>query len=457
MTEKLQKKLSDSAVARWFSLIIVSFTMLCGYFFSDVMSPLKPLLEDELLWISTEYGLFNSAYGWFNVVLFMLIIGGIILDKVGIRITGTGACVLMVLGSIVKYLAIGGILTSDVSLSVFGKVIFSMRGQVFYSAIGFAVFAVGVEITGITATKIIVKWFKGKEMALAMGLQVATARIGTMLAMLITVPVARYFKNIAAPLLFCMVLLCIGLVAYLVYCVMDKKLDESIEESGEKTEEFVLSDIFKILSNSGFWLIALLCLLFYSGVFPFLKYATDLMVHKYGIAPEKAGSIPAILPIATLILTPVFGGIYDKKGKGASIMILGACLLITVHLLFAMPFLNEWWFATLVMFILGVAFSLVPSAMWPSVPKIIPEQQLGTAYSLIFWIQNVGLAGVPLLIGWVLDTFCKLDNPDGPAYNYTIPMLIFACFGGLALFVALILKAENKRKGYGLEEPNIRK
>ena len=223
-------------------------------------------------------------------------------------------------------------------------------------------------------------------------------------------------------------------------------------------EPFRLKDILLIVTNKGFWLIALLCVLFYSAVFPFLKYATDLMVNKYNVDPELAGNIPAILPFGTILLTPFFGNLYDRKGKGATIMIYGALMLIGVHLLFTLPILNQWWFATIVMIVLGIAFSLVPSAMWPSVPKIIPEKQLGTAYALIFWVQNIGLSMVPLLIGWILDTYCKIDNGTGkPAYDYTIPMAVFTCFGVLALFIALMLKREDRIKGYGLELPNIQK
>ncbi len=450
MTAFIKSQLSTSKSARWIALVIVSFSMLCGYFISDVMSPLKPLLEQELLWSSTEFGIFNSAYGWFNVILCMLIIGGIILDIKGIRFTGLGSCILMVIGCFLKYAAVSGLIPAGTVLG--------FSSQVLWASIGYAIFAVGVEVAGITVTKIIVKWFKGKELALAMGMQVATARIGTLLTLAITVPFAGLFKNIAAPILLGLVMLCIGLIAYMIYCVMDKKLDEEImEEEGEPEEPFKITDISMIVKNSGFWLIALLCVLFYSAVFPFLKYASDLMVNKYAVVPELAGSIAAVLPFGTLLLTPFFGGLYDRKGKGATIMIFGAVMLIIVHLLFAMPFLNHWWFATIVMVILGIAFSLVPSAMWPSVPKIIPEKQLGSAYSLIFWIQNIGLAGVPPLIGWVLDKYCKLDNSGGgPAYNYTLPMLIFAVFGILALIVSIILKMEDKRKGYGLEQPNIK-
>lgn len=451
MIEQIHQKLSESKIARWSVLALVSFTMLCGYFLTDVMAPLKPMLEEQFLWSSTEYGFFTSAYGWFNVFLFMLIIGGIILDKMGVRFTGVGACVLMIIGCSLKYYAISDFFTMD------GE-IFGWKAQVMVAAFGYAIFGVGVEIAGITVSKIIVRWFKGKEMALAMGLEMATARLGTALALSITVPAAKFFGSLSAPILLCLCMLCIGLIAFLVFCVMDRKLDSSMDamEQTEEEEPFRLKDIVVIVTNKGFWLVALLCVLFYSAVFPFLKYATDLMVNKYGVDPDLAGNIPAILPFGTILLTPFFGNLYDRKGKGATIMIYGALMLIGVHLLFTLPILNEWWFATIVMVVLGIAFSLVPSAMWPSVPKIIPEKQLGTAYALIFWVQNIGLSMVPLLIGWVLDTYCKIDNGSGkPAYDYTLPMAIFTSFGVLALIIALLLKREDKIKQYGLELPNI--
>lgn len=450
MIEKIHQTLRDSKVARWTALAVVAFTMLCGYFLTDVMAPLKPMLEEQLLWSSTDYGIFTSAYGWFNVFLLMLIFGGIILDKIGVRLTGLGACSLMLIGCAIKYGAVSGFLPLE-------GYILGMKAQVAIAALGYAIFGVGVEIAGITVSKIIVKWFKGYEMALAMGLEMATARLGTMLAMSITVPFAHACNSISAPILLCLIMLCIGLIAFIVYTVMDKKLEASVGEEQEKEDSFRVKDIWLIIANKGFWLIALLCVLFYSAVFPFLKYATDLMVNKYAVDPELAGIIPSLLPLGTLFLTPFFGNLYDHKGKGATIMLIGALMLIGVHVLFALPLLNYWWFATIIMIILGIAFSLVPSAMWPSVPKIIPEKQLGTAYALIFWVQNWGLMGVPALIGWVLDRYCKLGGEGQPAYDYTIPMAIFACFGILALIIALMLKAEDKKKGYGLELPNIQK
>jgi len=460
MTEKIQKTLRDSKAARWTALLIVAFTMFAGYYLADVLAPLQGLLENKLGWSSSEYGFVTSAYGWFNVFLFFLIIGGIILDKMGVRFTGLGAAILMVLGTALKYWAVS-------THSLDGMTMLGWKAQVMVAALGYAVFGVGVEVAGITVSKIIVKWFKGYEMALAMGLQLSIARLGTALAISTSLPVALYFDNVSMPILFCLIMLCIGLLSFFIYTFNDKKLDASVVKDNELNkvkaeEEFKMKDILFIVKNKGWWYIAILCVLFYSAVFPFLKYATSLMINKFGVSEYWAGTIPSLLPFGTILLTPLFGGIYDKKGKGATIMIIGAILIIFVHAMFSIPFLNNYLVAIILVLILGIGFSLVPSAMWPSVPKIIPEKQLGTAYSLIFWVQNWGLMGVPYLIGWVLDKYCITgtmvkDGITTTSYNYTIPMMIFTGFGLLALLFAFLLKAEDKKKGYGLQLPNIKK
>jgi MFS family permease len=426
--------------------------MLCAYFITDVMAPLQSMLEECFGWDGAEYGLFSGAYTWFNVALFMLIAGGIILDKTGVRFTGVISCMLMIIGCAVKYYAVSPFFPAG------DDTLLGIKVQVLVACLGFAVFGVGAETAGVTVTKIIARWFKGKEIALAMGLQVATARIGTALALSLTVKLTHHFREISAPLLFGTLLLCIGLTAFLVFCIMDRRLDKSVESDHRDTaapdEAFRIGDILLIVGNRGFRLIALLCVLFYSAVFPFLKYATSLMINKYGVDVELAGFIPSLLPFGTMLLTPLFGGLYDKIGKGATIMIAGSLMLVVVHTLFALPLLNVWWFAAVIMIVLGIAFSLVPSAMWPSVPKIIPQNQLGTAYATVFWVQNVGLGVVPTLIGWTLRTYCQTGIAESP-YDYTLPMIIFACFGILSVWTACLLKAEDRKKGYGLEKPNL--
>lgn len=454
VTQKIQKKLSDSPAARWTALCIVSFTMMCTYFITDVMASLEvilttPAAEGGLGWTSSDYGFFSGAYGYINVFLLMLFFGGIILDKCGIRFTGTMSCSFMVVGVLLKWYA----LSTDFG----GGTFMGYHLQAVYAALGFAIFGMGAEITGITVSKIIIKWFTGHEVALAMGLQVATARIGTAVALACSLPMARAAGSVSFPVLVGGACICIGLVAYLVYCVMDKKLDQSVEAAaGAEEEGFRMKDLKLIFTSKGFWLITILCLMFYAGVFPFLKFATKLMIAKYHVEPEIAGLIPAMLPFGTILLTPVFGSLYDRIGKGATLMVIGSVMLTVVHVLFALPLLNVWWFAVLIMVILGIAFSLVPSAMWPSVPKIIPMKQLGSAYAIIFYIQNIGLSMVPLLIGWVIDRYSTIRTPDGTvSYDYTLPMCIFALFGFVAILIAWGLKHEDAVKGYGLEQRNM--
>lgn len=456
MTQTIKQKLNASKAARWGALLIVSFTMMCGYFITDVMAPLEDLLtklpsEGGLGWTSDEYGFFSGAYGYINVFLLMLFFGGIILDKCGVRFTGLMSCSLMFCGTLIKWYA----LHADFG----GAVMLGYPLSVLLAALGFAIFGMGAEIAGITVTKIIAKWFTGYELALAMGLQVAMARIGTAAALSCSVPIANHFGAISAPVLLGAALICIGLLSYVVYCVMDKKLDASgaTEVEGED-ESFHFADLKVIFTNKGFWLIAILCVLFYSGVFPFLKFAAKLMIYKYNVEPELAGLIPAMLPFGTILLTPIFGSLYDRVGKGATLMIIGSLMLTLVHVLFAMPIFNEWWFAIIVMIVLGIAFSLVPSAMWPAVPKIIPLKQLGSAYAIIFYIQNIGLSMVPVMIGKVIQNYAIVEGTDGiTTYDYTLPMAIFALFGVVSVFVSLLLKSVDKRNGYGLELPNISK
>jgi len=453
MTEKLRKTLRDSKAARWTVLVIVSFAMFFGYYVADVMAPLKGALQDTFDWTAAEYGIFNMSYGFLNVVFFMMIIGGMILDKLGIRITGIGACVLMIIGAGIKYYAVSRGFSDDL--------IFGMRTQIFIASVGFAVFGVGLGIAGVALIKITVRWFKGYELALAMAIQLAISRLATTLVMSAVIPIKNHFGgDLSAPVLLGLIGLCIGLVVYLIFCVMDIKLSASgVSEEEEQEEPFRLSDVRFVVKNKGFWLITFLCLLYYSALFPFLKYAVSLMEHKYMATSQLAGNVVAMLPFVTMLLTPLFGGFYDKKGKGATIMLIGAALLMVVHLLFAAPFLNVWWFGAFLMIVLGVSFSLVPAAMWPAVPKIIPENLLGTAFALMFWVQGIGLTLVPALIGRVLDSACCMTiAADGSTqYDYTIPMLIFACFGILALVFAYWLKKEDKKKGYGLELPNMKK
>ena len=458
----LHTTLRDQPALRWMVLALVSVTMLCAYYLTDALAPLETRLEIALNWSAADYGWYTGAYGWFNVFLLMLVFGGMILDKMGVRFTGVLAILIMLAGAGIKYWAISGpIANTD---ETFKLLFWTAKKSAWVAGLGFAVFGVGVEMFGITANKAIIRWFKGKELALAIGLNTSVGRIGTALAMFTPVPLVSWTKNLSAPVILSMLLLCIGLITFLLFMVFDRKLDT--EESGNTLpeEEFKFSDILEIAKIKAFWLITILCVLFYSAVFPFIKYATQLIIQKFGVSDAFAGSIPALLPFGALILTPVFGSLYDKKGKGATIMIVGSIILLCVHLLFAVPSLNSLPVAIGLVLVLGVGFSLVPSAMWPSVAKIIPEQRIGTAYAMVFWVQNWGLMLVPMLIGFVLHTYCitgtavkMIDGVEQEVtlYNYTLPMLIFACFGALAILFAFWLKREDARKSYGLEKPNI--
>lgn len=413
MTEAIRKSLRESPKARWTAMVVVSLSMFGAYYFNYALSPVKPILESALGWTSSDFGVYTSAYAWFNVYFLMLIFSGIILDRLGIKITGLGATVLMVLGTGVNYWAITAPFPAGAHVTL--PLVGDIKTEVLLSSIGFAIFGVGSEATGITVSKAIVKWFKGKEMALAMGLQMSIARLGTALALAISLPLALHFTY-RAPVAFAFILMLLGVIAFITYIVLDTKLDKSEEHiEVEEEEPFRLRDIVMIISNKAFWYIAILCVLFYGAVFPFLFYATDFIINKYHVSPSLAGLIPSLLPFGTIFLTPFFGGIYDKKGKGATIMIIGAVMLIVVHGFLSIPTLDNWIFAAAMVVILGIAFSLVPSAMWPSVPKIIPEKQLGTAYAVIFFIQNIGLMLIPLLLGVVLNS----TNPN-VAPNKTI-------------------------------------
>lgn len=442
------EKLSDNAAARWAILVIVSATMMFAYFFTDVMSPLEPLLtaakdQGGLGWSSDDYGFFSGSYGFFNVFLGLLFVGGIILDKCGIRFTGVMSTALMFGGALIKWYAVGHSFEGE---------IFGYSMQVMVACLGFAIYGVGCEIAGITVSKVIVKWFTGHELALAMGVQVGLARLGTAAALSYALPFANRMGGVSASVGLGAAMLCIGMTAFLVYCVMDRKLDSQVQESSSAPEETLKwADIVYLVTNRGFWYIALLCLMFYAGVFPFLKFATKLMVLKYGVDPESAGAIPSMLPYGTIFLTPLFGYIYDKVGKGATLMLIGSVLLTAVHVTFALPLCHVWLAVTL-MVVLGIAFGMVPSAMWPSVPKIIPMQVLGTAYALIFYIQNIGLSMVPIWIGKVN----QANTDTNGVIDYTESMSVFAAFGVVSIIISVLLWIENKKKGYGLEDRNMK-
>ena len=301
---------------------------------------------------------------------------------------------------------------------------------------------------------------------MAMGLEMSIARLGVFAAMWLSPMVYEKVGGVSAPVAFGAILLIIGLLFYSIFVIMDRKFDKQLEAAGELTaeeneEEFKFKDLGKIFSSKMFWLVALLCVLYYSAIFPFQRYAPDFLNTTLGV--ENGAQLFSCFPILAMVLTPFLGAFIDRKGKAASMLMLGSLIMIACHLSFAflLPAFPSKWLAVTLVVILGVSFSLVPAALWPSVPKIIPEKLLGSAYALIFWVQNIGLGFVPLLIGWLLNEYCiagerVVDGQTFIQYDYTLPMCVFACFGIVALFLAFALKKEDKRKGYGLELPNIK-
>lgn len=477
MTEKIYKFINDNPAARWSALILIALMMFFGYMFVDVMSPLQQLIEAERGWDPSAFGTYAAGEYILNVCGF-LIIAGIILDKMGIRFTGTLSASLMLVGAIIKFVGISDWFQGTGMNEWLGTWWVAMPASAKMAALGFMIFGCGCEMAGITVSRAIAKWFEGKEMALAMGLEMAIARVGVFAIFSISPWLAAKLgasmfgkETVVAPVAFCTVLLCIGLIFFLVFCVMDKKFDKQLGEqaNGESEEEFKISDVGTILSSKTFWVVALLCVLYYSAIFPFQRYGANMLQCNIGdMTPQQASNIFRWFPIGAAAITPFLGNFLDRKGKGATMLIFGAMLLIICHLVFAflLPATHSKLLAYVTIVVLGISFALVPAALWPSVPKIMDPRYLGSAYSLIFWVQNVGLCFVPMIIGNVL----QRSNENNPAvnaakeagesfipYDYTMPLIIFASFGVAALLIALYLKAMDKKQNLGLEEPNIKK
>ncbi len=447
--------MNDYPVARWSVLILVALMMFFAYMFVDVMSPLKSLVEGSLGWDSGVFGTYAASEYILNVCGF-LIIAGVILDKLGVRFSGILSAGLMVLGAAIKFVGVSDWFQTTQFAQWLGSWWVEMPASAKMASLGFMIFGCGCEMEGTNVSKILAKWFKGKEMALAMGLEMAIARLGVSGAMWIAPAISNKFgASIMAPVGFCAALLVIGLINFIIFGIMDRKFDTQLVQAGLATEEkspedeFHISDLGAIFKSKMFWIVALLCVLYYSAIFPFQRYATNFIEETLRIPNDEAAHLFSIFPMLAMVLTPVLGIFLDKVGKGASMLMAGACVMIVCHLSFAflLPVLPYKWFATLLIVILGVSFSLVPAALWPSVPKIIDEKILGSAYCLIFWVQNIGLCLVPVLIG-------SLRQATG---GYLVPMIVFASFGVLAFIFSILLKKEDKKKGYGLELPNIQK
>jgi MFS family permease len=463
MTEAIKKSLRDSATARWIALALISLTMFFAYFFVDVAAPLQNMLETSYKWNPEVFGMLGGSEFFLNVFAGFLILSGIILDKMGIRFTIITAGLTMVIGGAIKYYALTeGFATTGLAVWL-NSFITWVPASAKLAFFGFAIFGIGVEMAGITVSKTIVKWFRGKEMALAMGLEMALARLGVFAVFQLS-PIFAESGGVSNSVFWGVAFLLVGFMTFFIYTFMDKALDKETDAqaSNEPSEEFKLSDILVILTNPGFLAIAGLCVLFYSAIFPFQKFATDMLASKLSVDVKTAAQYVSYFPIGAMILTPFIGYFLDKKGYGASMMMYGAILLTVSHLIFALVPAESFttFVAMSTIVLLGVAFSLVPASMWPSLPKVVEDRYLGSAYGLTFWIQNMGLLGVPILIGWALSA----SNPgvseqikagvEGVKYDYMIPELIFAGFGVLAFGLSFYLKYIDRKKGYGLEKPN---
>ena len=539
MTQAIQKTLRDSAAMRWTALLLLAMAMFCSYIFMDILSPIKDLMQETRGWDSTAFGTMQGSEVFLNVFAFFLIFAGIILDKMGVRFTAILSAAVMLIGACIKWYAVSETFmgsgletwfTNNLNyIPVFDELGVSpfyqgMPASAKFAACGFMIFGCGCEMAGITVSRGIVKWFKGREMALAMGSEMALARLGVATCMIFSPFFARLggVVSVSRSVAFGVVLMCIALIMTIVYFVMDQKLDAQTGEAEEKDDPFKISDLGQILTSSGFWLVALLCVLYYSAIFPFQKYAVNMLqcnltlttpdansfwatetvtyvqyiimllvagtgfasnfqkksTNKFGLLAvsiialitycymgymrQSAESIFAVFPLLAVLITPILGSYVDHKGKAASMLILGSLLLIFCHLTFAfiLPLFKDSTvggviIAYVTILVLGSSFSLVPASLWPSVPKLVDAKVIGSAYALIFWIQNIGLWLFPLLIGKVLDN----TNPgvtDQTQLDYTAPLIMLASLGVAALLLGLVLKAVDKKKGLGLEEPNIK-
>lgn len=448
--ETFKKAMNESAFIRWGVLILVGFVLSVNYYFYDAFSTLKDLLKAEFNFTNTDYGLFVSFYSIPNTFLLMAVFGGMILDKFGIRRTGFG---------FVFFMAFGALLTAYGASDYYGEGGFahglmssfwtSYSPELKMMLLGRFFFGLGAETSIVVVSKILVKWFKGKDLALAFGLKVGFGRLGTFAALRISPVLADEGVHLTSAIWFAAVLVLSGLLAFMVYMLLDAKLDKQtgfMQKMESSANEFSFQDFVSIISNRAYIFIALLCVTFYSAVFPFMAYAPDFFADKFGLTAVESGRITSWLPLGTMLFTPLFGFLIDRYGKSASAMIFGAITLVGVHLTFAFTMLAP----IIPLLFLGIAFSLVPAAMWPSMVKLVKEKQIGTAYGLMYSIQNLGLWGFPLIAGMILDK----TNPGNPSIlNYTPVILMFASLGLLGLFFALMLKREDRKGGFGVELP----
>lgn len=469
-TSKIES-LRDKAWVRWTALVLLAAAMFFAYMFMDVLSPLQEYLQSTKGWDPTAYGRFAGSETFLNVFVFFLIFAGIILDKMGVRFTAVLSGAVMFVGGFINWYACTDSFAGS-GLAIFFDHFINlpdtwwnitpfyagMPASAKLSAIGFMIFGCGAEMAGITVSRGIVKWFQGKEMALAMGTEMALARVGVAAVVLGSPFIATLGNDISVSrsLAVAMLLLLVGLICFVVYFFMDKALEKEEGNTEEKDDPFKISDLKYIFSSKVFWIVALLCVLYYSAIFPFQKYAINMLQCNLGVTAQEAGFVFFVFPLGAAAITPFLGNFLDRKGKGATMLIFGALLMIVCHLVFAfvLPATRSELIAYGAIILLGISFSLVPASLWPSVPKLVDGKLLGSAYAVIFWIQNIGLYAFPMIIGAVLASSNPgIDNPL--EYNYTVPMCVFAGLGVLALILGFALKALDAKHKYGLELPNI--
>ncbi len=457
----MPRTLKDNPAYRWLILFLIASVQAANYYFYDAISPLKRLLEENFQFTNTDFGLFVSAYSIPNIFLLMCIWGGIILDRLGIRRTGFLFVILMTAGAfITAYGASEAFSAGGPFFGLFSSFLPEYTPQLKMMLLGRFLFGLGAETSIVVVSKVIVKWFKGKELALAFGLKIGIARSGSWAAFYFSPILALNASHWSFAIWFAAILLAIALLFFLVYSVFDYRIDRQLLETNRLTEadKFHFNDLVKLVTNRSFIYVTLLCMTFYSAVFPFQSFAPDFFLNKFGVSQEMSGKIASVLSIGTVIFTPLVGLLVDRKGRSASLMIVGSLLLVAIHLSFAFTYLSP----VFLMVLLGIAFSLVPAAMWPSVAKIVDEKRIGSAYGTMFAIQNLGLWAFPLLIGWVLDRTNPGVTPDmvargEAAYDYSTAILMLAVLGFFGLAFAILLKREDRRSGYGLELPTNKK
>jgi len=445
--EQLKKAINQSPYARWGILILVGFILSVNYYFYDAFSTLKDLLSIEFGLSNTDYGLFVSFYSIPNTFLLMAVLGGIILDRWGIRRTGFMFVFFMAFGAFITAYGASSIYQDGIGYGFMSSFLTNYSPELKMMLLGRFIFGLGAETSIVVVSKILVKWFKGKDLALAFGLKVGFGRLGTFAALQLSPVLAKGGEHLNTAIWLAAVLVFIGLLAFIVYILFDIKIDRQLQTSHEsiKKDDFHLKDVFSILTNRAYLYIALLCVTFYAAVFPFMAFAPDFFLNKFQMSYEQSGRIASLLPLGTMLFTPLFGFLIDRKGRAATAMIFGSIILISIHLLFALTNIAPY----IPMILLGVSFSLVPAAMWPTTVKLVDEKQIGTAYGLMYSIQNLGLWGVPLLAGIILDK----TNPGNPdILNYTPVILMFAGLGVLGFIFAVLLKAVDKSGNYGVEK-----